>query len=141
MEALAEKTATEGSGSCALTAEEVVAEVAPTPSGFSCSCLVLFGIDCGKLKEAAEVAVEVVALSCYSLIHRHYHRNADRDFRYSLSFVSSFSFSDWRELKPKSSPSLSSRCSSFAHSCAPIVPSPTEAAAASEEPPAESGSS
>lgn len=132
----------EGSGSCSLTtastAEEVAVEVRVILSGFSCSCLVLFGLDCETLKAVAEEVVEVasvVAVSCYWLIRRHYHRNVDGC--YFLLFVSSFSFAGWRELKPKHSLSLSSRCSSFARSYAPIAPSPT----ASEEPEAERGSS
>jgi len=136
----------EGCGSCALTtastAEEVAGVVAVTLSGFSCSCLVLFGIDCGTLKlvaeEVVEVAALVVALSWCSLIRRHFLRNVDRG--YLLLFASSFSFAGWRELKPKPSLSLSSHCSSFARSYAPIAPSPT-AAAGSEEPEVESGSS
>lgn len=76
-------------------------------------------------------AVLTVVTSCYLVIRQHYHRNRDCD--YSLLSVSSFSFADWREPKPKPLLSLSSRCSSFA----PIVslPKAEEAAKEEEEPP------
>lgn len=127
------ETAAEGFCSFALTVEEVAVEAVALRSGFSCSCLVLFGRNCGKL--TAEAEVEVVA-AVPLLSRRHCHRNGDRDRDCFLLFVSSFSFSDWRELKPKPLLSLSSRWSSFA----PIVPSP-KVAAASEAPAAVTGSS
>jgi len=75
----------EGSGSCALTTASTAVEVSVTLGEFSCSCLVLFGINSETLKAMVEeVVVLVVALSLYLLIHRDYHRNVDRGYICSL---------------------------------------------------------